>query len=410
MSRLKILHLLSQRPEGTGSGYYLQNILRQAEKAGHLNYLVAGIPAGTTPKLDCIAETSCSFVTFSGGNLDYPVPGMSDVMPYESSIFGSLSTHEIGLYEEAFSEKIEEVVRTFSPDIIHSHHLWIASAVARITHPGIPMVTSCHSTDLRQFVLCPDLGQRVRAGCQKIERILALSRDQVERIVHLYGIDHKRIDIVGGGFNDALFRWSEKDEAEPVHLLYAGKLSLAKGVDWLLRTFSGLVHLPVHLHLAGSGTGKEERLCLELAHKMSERVTVYGRVSQEKLASLMRKCHIFVLPSFFEGLPLVLLEALASGCRIVTTNLPGACELLGDGRPDMVEFVSLPEMDKVDRPNPQDWDHLMVALQRALTVMVERSCKKPSVDNTEVQQLVNTHGWPAVFKRIESSYLRALKG
>ena len=82
--------------------------------------------------------------------------------------------------------------------------------------------------------------------------------------------------------------------------------------------------------------GKKEQYCLELAAKGGASVTVHGRINQQDLARLMGSCHIFILPSFYEGLPLVLLEALASGCRIITTDLPGCKELLGDADPDLV--------------------------------------------------------------------------
>jgi hypothetical protein len=87
---VRILHLLSQRPECTGSGIYLQNIIDQAAAAGHRNFLVAGIPLDSPPRLACIDGEHCSFVTFSGGDLPFPVPGMSDVMPYASSRFRDL--------------------------------------------------------------------------------------------------------------------------------------------------------------------------------------------------------------------------------------------------------------------------------------------------------------------------------
>ncbi len=400
---MKVLHLISQHPESTGSGFYIQNIIRLAKRAGHQNYLIAGVPSGYSPQLDCIEEKYCSFVTFSGGDLGFAVPGMSDVMPYESSLYSGLSEIELTAYEKCFESKIREGVERFSPDIIHSHHLWLATAVARRT-TTIPIVTSCHSTDLRQFVLCPHLQQKVLTGCRGVERVLALGHDQAEKIQTLYGFKKNHIDVVGGGYHKELFYWHKKQTSPPVHLLYAGKLSFAKGVDWLLRCFEKLTHLPVHLHLAGSGTGEEGRVCCELAEKLGERVTIHGRVSQQALAELMRRCHLFILPSFYEGLPLVLLEALASGCRVVTTDLPGCRELLQKSPSDVVEFIPLPEMQEVDRPNPEAWEELETLLVQAIGRMAERAMDKPSPDHVEVERTVGPHDWEAVFERISASY------
>lgn len=401
---MKILHLISQHPESTGSGFYLQNIIRQASMLGHQNYLVAGVSGKMLPQLDCIDGQSCRFVHFDQGLLNFTIPGMSDVMPYPSSTFRSLTEVQLTTYEGVFGEVIEGAVNDFAPDIIHSHHLWLASAVARKLFPTIPMVTSCHSTDLRQFQQCPHLRQRVLAHCQNIDRVLALSGDQAEKINKLYCIGSQRIDIVGGGYDENVFAMHAKDNAPQVQLLYAGKLSFAKGVDVLLRTVQSLAGADLHLHLAGSGTGAEGQCCLELAANAGSLVTVHGRVSQQDLARLMGRCHIFILPSFYEGLPLVLLEALASGCRIITADLSGCKELLGDAGPDLVEFIELPAMKQIDRPEPEDLPVVEMRLRQAIRSMVSRVLESTSPDPEDIEKITSACSWQAVFRKINQAY------
>ena len=64
----------------------------------------------------------------------------------------------------------------------------------------------------------------------------------------------------------------------------------------------------------------------------------------------MRRSSICVLPSFYEGLPLVLVEAMACGCRLVATDLPGIVEELAPRLGDALELVTLPTMAGVDTP------------------------------------------------------------
>lgn len=407
---MKILHLISQHPESTGSGFYLQNLIRQAAAAGHQNFLIAGLTGERIPFVPGIDPEHCCFVRFDEGELNFAVPGMSNVMPYPSFRFDALTSEQIAVYEKVFAETIRDAVREFSPDILHSHHLWLVSAVARRILPDIPMVTSCHSTDLRQFVQCPHLRQRVLSDCLKIDRVLALSQDQRDKIGEIYGINDQRIDIVGGGYDKELFSPGKKPQPPPVHLLYAGKLSLAKGVDWLLRTFSGLEDPRLHLHLAGSGSGEEARLCLQLAKEAGDRITVHGRINQQELAQLMGLCHIFILPSFYEGLPLVLLEALASGCRIIATDLPGCRELLAKAGPDLVHFVNLPALSTIDRPDPEDLAILQIRLAAAIDDMAGRGRTAPSPALTEISAITSTLSWQAVFTRIVESYEKAMAG
>jgi len=405
---MKILHLISQHPESTGSGFYIQNIIRQADAAGHQNVLVAGISGESRPKLDCITPQSCRFVRFNSGKLNYTIPGMSDVMPYPSSVFGMLSSAQIDIYELEFSKIIADAVHAFGPDIIHSHHLWLASAIARKRFPEIPMVTSCHSTDLRQFLQCPHLQERVLPHCQKIDHILALSRSQLSKISQLYSIPSDKIDIVGGGFDEQMFSVREKESSSQIEMLYAGKLSFAKGVDVLLRAVQSMPAGSIHLHLAGSGTGEEERHCLELAEKAGASVTVHGRISQRELARLMGLCHLFILPSFYEGLPLVLLEALASGCRIITTDLAGCKELLVKAESDLVEFIELPPMKRIDCPEPEDVPLIEERLVRAIHSMAARVVVSPTPDSDKIKKITSEYGWNAVFSRINKVYEKVL--
>ena len=406
---MKILHILSQRPDSTGSGYYLQNIVRLAEQAGHRNFLLAALPLGEEIRLSGVDATAMEFIRFNGGDLESAMPGMSDVMPYESSRFSELTEAQISSYEQVFADKIENAARSFQPDLVHSHHLWLATAAARRVLPGMPLVTTCHSTDLRQFIQCRNVRSRVLSPCRGIDRIISLSHDQSREISDLYGIEKNRIEIIGGGFDAELFRGGEKPMPPPVQILYAGKLSFSKGVDLLLDCCTRLGALPIHVHLAGSGTGEEEAHCLELAKALGAAITVHGRLEQQQLARLMSTCHLFVLPSFFEGVPLVLLEALSSGCRIITTDLPGCRELLEDGDANLVEFLLLGSMERIDRPSPGDVERLRSDLTEAIKSMVHRILQEPTVNQAEIDGLIGNSTWDSVFARIEATYRKVIE-
>ena len=409
---MKILHILSQHPESTGSGYYLQNVLRQAATAGYGNHLIAGSTYNLEHQLDCIAAESCNFVVFDREPLDFSVPGMSDVMPYKSTRFKEMTRQQLTQYKESFTEIISQVAETYKPDIIHSHHLWLVSGITRKLLPEIPMVTSCHSTDLRQFQQCEHLQTRVLPGCQEIDRIIALSPDQAKKITELYAIEPGKIDIVGSGYNSNLFTMKDQASAGTrgtLHLLYAGKLSYAKGVDLLLKAFSSLDQPDVHLHLAGTGHGPEAQHCLSLAAERPDSITLHGSLSQSDLAKLMQQSDIFILPSMYEGLPLVLLEALACGCRIITTNLPGCVELLNEVPDELAEIISLPPMATVDKPSPEGSRELEQKLTSAMNTMIPRVKRVPALPSQEINAMTQRYRWPAVFNSIATSYDRAIK-
>jgi glycosyltransferase involved in cell wall biosynthesis len=407
---MRILHLLSQHPESTGSGIYLRQVIRRAAAAGHCNGLVAGVSGAMAPRLEGLPAENCQFVRFGQGSLDFAIPGMSDVMPYPSTVFREFSEKQLFVYLEAFATAITSAVAIFRPDIIHSHHLWLMSALARDLCPTIPMVTSCHATDLRQFRQSPRYRQMVAPACRRMERVLALGPGQQQEIVELYGVQAERVEVVGAGFDEELFVSAAKALPPPVELLYAGKLSLAKGVDVLLTAFAELERSDLHLHLAGSAAGPEEEFCRLLAARCGGRVTLHGHLAQTALAALMRRCHLFVLPSFYEGLPLVLLEALASGCRLIVNDLPGCRELLQGFDPRLVSFVELPVLASLDRPAEADMVALRQRLGQAIILMADRVTGEETVGMADAVGIGERFGWRAVFARIEVAYAKAMAG
>jgi glycosyltransferase involved in cell wall biosynthesis len=403
---LKILHVLSQRPDSTGSGIYVQAMIREASDHGHENYLVAGVRSDQPTKPACLPDDQCRLVKFHEEDVSYHIPGMSDVMPYESTRFCDLSTQELDEYETAFTEKLENAVDSFAPDIIHSHHLWIISALARRLFPEIPLVTTCHGSDLRQFENCSHLQAVVLAGCRGINTVMALSQAQKNDIIRLYRFAPENVAVVGAGYNDGLFYPTSKPEPDPVQLVYAGKLSNAKGVPWLLRALSTLDSPAWNLHLIGGGSGEEKDACLELASQLGDRVIVHGALPQEKLADIMRQSHILVLPSFYEGLPLVVLEGLASGCRIIATDLPGIREVLGNVKADFIRLVETPRLHRLDQPYPEDEDRFEQTLSETLSEQIRAAAGQPQIDTTPIEKKIASFSWTGVFEKVRNIYLK----
>ncbi|WDP85959.1 MAG: glycosyltransferase family 4 protein [Desulfobacter sp.] len=401
---MKILHILSQMPDFTGSGKTTQAIIKQAEAKGHKNFLVAGIQDKFEMDHSLLPPGHTKFVRFNNKALNFPLPGMSDIMPYPSTVFASMGPERLKKYETAFKTAIQNARDTFKPDIIHTHHLWIVSMIAREVFHDRPVVTSCHGTCLRQVSLCPDLKPKIRKFITKSDGILCLSRHQRHQILALQGLDLEKLHLIGAGFDNKLFYPGPKTNQGPIDVLYAGKLSRAKGVPWLLKSLKKISSLNYRLHLAGSGNGREEKECLDLAKSLGDRVIVHGPLPHNDLARLMRQSHLFVLPSFFEGLPLVLMEALSSGCRILTTALPGTREIFGHAQSSMVDFLELPPLKRIDQPFDKDMPALVQTLSNAITNSIKKAKKNRQPDMEQANEISNAYTWEKVFARIEKIY------
>ena len=406
---MRILHLISQRPELTGSGVVLQALAKHASRNGHQNFLVAGIPGNTPPSLDFFPSDNCKYVRFETTDLPFSVVGMSDRMPYESSRFSEMSWSDLEKYKKAFEETISDAVHSFQPDLIHSHHLWIVSGIAKRLFPNLPVVATCHGSDLRQKEKCGDLFEEEIKHCRDLDHIFALTETQKQDILNSYLLKDKNISVIGSGYDQTLFYKKIKKEGSVCQILFAGKISRSKGVLWLLRSLIRIKHLPFELHLAGGGAGAEYIACVKLAEQLNGKVKFYGALSQQKLAQLMQQSHLLVLPSYFEGLPLVLLEALSTGCRIITTALPGIKEVFGGVLCDFIEMIDLPDLETIDTSFEQDEEGLEVILADKIERQLKRMEVSPNINLKSVEMILNRFTWEKIFEEVETVYRKILK-
>ena len=182
---------------------------------------------------------------------------------------------------------------------------------------------------------------------------------------------------MGAGFSPTVFHSKQRHSNSKPRLLFAGKLSYSKGCRELLRAVEP-IGAQVSLELAGAGHGAEGDFIAKEARRQGARLL--GRLSQTELADVMRVSDVFVLPSYYEGLPLVLAEALACGCRIVVNRLPGLEDWLWPELIDTgwVRLVDLPTLVETDQPSPAQIPEYVERLRRALLEQAENSEPPPS--------------------------------
>lgn len=112
-------------------------------------------------------------------------------------------------------------------------------------------------------------------------------------------------------------------------VLFAGRLHVQKDPVLLLQAIAALNDPSVQLLIVGEGDLQEKVQAEIHSLGLSAQVTMLGSVVQTELAELMRVCNVFVLTSAYEGLPVVVLEALACGTPVVTTRCGETPNLLG---------------------------------------------------------------------------------
>ncbi len=360
---MRILSITAQKPHSTGSGTYLTELVRSFDRTGHEQAVVCGMypdDNAAFPGRVKVYPVRFSYDRNAGATTDetcpfigYPIVGMSDVMPYPSTRYRDLSEEMISEFESAFLCAVDRAVSELQPDIILCHHLFLLTSIVRERYPDMKIYGLCHGSDLRQFINCTHLQDRVRPGIAALDGIFALHDEQKKQISGLFGdVCPDKTSVIGSGYNSDLFNTDgrrERSTDEPVRISYAGKMSDAKGVPELLEVLKELNSEQKYTAVLAGGC-QDENIRSEL-EKLPENIQYRGQVPQSELAAIFKNSDIFVLPSFYEGLGLVLIEAMASGMLPISTDIPGVRDWINENVTDPnVRYIPMPEMEAVDVP------------------------------------------------------------
>ena len=172
-------------------------------------------------------------------------------------------------------------------------------------------------------------------------------------------------------------------------ILFAGHVSLRKGVPYLLEAFARVRHTNKRLRIVGSLDGRMREI---LGRFPTEKVEFLGSLSQAALAEMMGSSHLLVLPSVEEGLALVQAQAMACGCPVLATTNTGAEDLFTDG----VEGFIVPIRD------------VNALVDRMEHVLGERGLWE-SMSQAAVERVRGAGGWDAYGERW-AGVLNALVG
>lgn len=174
------------------------------------------------------------------------------------------------------------------------------------------------------------LGARLeRSVFARARRLIAISPAIRDELVHDYGIAASRIRVLGNGVDCAAFTPGPQSgpSAGPLRVLCVGRLVPRKNVQLLLRA---LHHTGPEVHCTIAGDGPERESLIALAHELgvTARVEFAGFLRGDALATAYRAADLLVMPSVYEGMPMVILEAKASGLPTVAVDFPGARALI----------------------------------------------------------------------------------
>ena len=249
--------------------------------------------------------------------------------------------------------KLDRLIETRKPVLIHAQFgLGGALALPIARKTGLPLVVTFHGGDatkdkhFEERPLIPTIFQRRRqAMIETAETILCVSQFVRDRLIargfppeklqtHYLGIDiPKDVALTPTGISDTV--------------LFVGRLVEKKGVDTLIAAMAALRESIPTLKLSVIGDGPARAQLERQARDASIDVTFRGWLTEKEVRSAMRRALLLAVPSRTaeggdsEGLPTVIMEAMALGLPIVATRHAGIPEIVSDG----VTGLLTPEAD-----------------------------------------------------------------
>jgi glycosyltransferase involved in cell wall biosynthesis len=289
-------------------------------------------------------------------------------------------------------------LRRLRPAVLHVHHVWPAAdryltLLARAA--GVPhVVVTEHITGESHSG-----GQRAlkRDELRRADAVTAVTGAIVETLVRDYAIERSRVRVVPNGADlpdDAAEepvakRWRDRFLTTPFKPLWvvAGRLEEQKGHDLLFQALAGLVKqgLDFTLVVAGEGSRRSWLEQQSLSLGLAPRVQFVGQI--EDVGGLLAAADAVLLPSRWEGLPLILLEAMARARPVVATAVGGVVEVMQDG----VTGTLVPPGD-------------VPALAAALVDLQRKADRGVRMGRSAAAIVREHYTWPAVVDGFESVY------
>lgn len=322
-------------------------------------------------------------------------------MPYKTDSYFSINKRKYETWRLRFLDSVLTAISDFRPDIIISHHLFLLTSIIRQVWRG-PLVGVCHGTDLRNLSKS-QVFKDMTVNIKDLDLVFSLSNTQKKEISKIFDMDESKIEVLGGGYREDIFHKAEKSK-DKIKVVYAGKFSSAKGVYELIAAFKKIEN--AKLIMVGAKDNEEYFKFRFLTRKLD--AEVHKQLAQEKLAEIFTSSHIFVLPSYYEGLGLVCLEALASGMKVVTTKIKGLEELLGEEVLNSYEFeeVSLPRLKNLDEPYKEDIDSFVKRLRDKINLSIDRVVNG---QYTDVSKIIEKHSWYNIASKIDKELVLLVK-
>lgn len=359
--------------------------------------------------VEVVVETLATHLVEYGVDVTIMVPKAADGTTPSLSSINAINLYEIPSVDltEALGLqcqisptallKLRTIIRRHDPDIIHVHNRFFFTsfmiAIWKLfQRDKVPVVTTFHLGPIDD--IDGAAGYIARLYERLIGRLLLRTSDAVIAVsdavaAHARSLDASTVPrVVPNGVDPQEFtpaRTGSDDRGK--RILFVGRLIQNKGPHVLIEALPEVLsaHPDITVEIVGTGPMADELQArtaeLDLDH------VVHFRGYVNSVAARMRDADIFCRPSFSEGMPLTLLEAMASGLPAVVTPVAGVPEVVTDGETGIL----------IEQDNPQE-------LARALMNLLDEPSLAATIGEQAREHVLENYGWEQRTEQILDVY------
>jgi colanic acid/amylovoran biosynthesis glycosyltransferase len=237
------------------------------------------------------------------------------------------------IYSLAYAVEAVMVTRWMGQRDLSHLHVHFGNEAAAV---GL-LVKSFSAASLSLTIHGPDefddvAGQSLRLKVERADQVVCISQFARSQLMRLTPPAHwDKLQLCRLGVDPTRFKPAPKArEAGPVRLLSVGRLTSAKGQWLLVQACAALQRECIEFELTVVGDGPDRTRLTESvsSQDLQGRVRFTGALNQTEVLAELARADVFVLPSLAEGIPVVLMEAMASGVPCVTSPVNGIPELI----------------------------------------------------------------------------------
>jgi colanic acid/amylovoran biosynthesis glycosyltransferase len=228
-------------------------------------------------------------------------------------------------------------------DIIHTHYLTDASFFYPMTkYFKCPKICSVYGYDVSEF---PNrfmgLGKKyLKRVFLNYDLILAMSDDMKNDLLNI-GCPEEKIKIHYFGTDVTKFKNTNRNydlKSNKINILTVANLIPKKGYEYVIRALNEIKNsIPFHYHIVGDGVLRERLEQLVMSYGLDDCITFYGHINYSESNVLYNNADLFILPSVCsdsgdkEGIPGVIVEAMANGLPVISTYHAGIPSIITNG-------------------------------------------------------------------------------